>query len=314
MAAGYSDPTLPESSCSSATMNITESDLSPGAGDRGYMPNVDGTAIEVIRPIQLEEPPEHVLFDFDGTLSLIREGWMDVMLSMMVETLLNTPTQESPDELKRIAYDFVTELTGKQTIYQMIRLAEEVALRGDTPADPLEYKHQYHDRLMERIGSRREGLRNGQRVPDEMVVPGSFELLDSLQTMGVHLYLASGTDEVYVREEAELLGLDAYFGPRIYGAVDDFRTFSKAQVIERILDNGSIVPEKLVGFGDGYVEIQNVKQAGGTAVGVASDEAHRSRVPDAWKRERLIGVGADLIVPDFRDHQRLVECFWGTAI
>ncbi len=295
-------------------MDIADSDLPPDAGDYHYLPNVDNTAIEVIRPIRFKELPEHVLFDFDGTLSLIREGWMDVMLPMMVETLLNTPTQESPDELKSIAYDFVTELTGKQTIYQMIRLADEVTRRGGTPADPLEYKHQYHDRLMERIGSRREGLRSGQRVPDEMVVPGSFELLDLLQTMEVHLYLASGTDEIYVREEAELLGLDRYFGPRIYGAVDDFRTFSKAQVIERILGNGRIAPEKLVGFGDGYVEIQNVKQAGGTAVGVASDEASRSRVPDAWKRERLIGVGADLIVPDFCDHQRLVECLWGTAI
>ena len=310
MATESSDPAFPISRRGRANMNITESDLSHGAGDRGYMPNVEGTAIEVIRPIQLEEPPEHVLFDFDGTLSLIREGWMDVMLPMMVEILRDTPTQESSDKLKTMAYCFVTELTGKQTIYQMIRLAEEVTLRGGTPADPLDYKHQYHDRLMERIGSRREGLRSGQLAPVDAVVPGSFELLETLRAMDVHLYLASGTDEVYVREEAELLGLDAYFGPRIYGAVDDFRTFSKAQVIERILGNGSIVAEKLVGFGDGYVEIQNVKQAGGTAVGVASDESGRGRVPDAWKRQRLIDVGADLIVPDFRDHQKLVECLW----
>ena len=28
-----------------------------------------------------------VLFDFDGTLSLIRSGWMDVMIPMMMELL-----------------------------------------------------------------------------------------------------------------------------------------------------------------------------------------------------------------------------------
>jgi hypothetical protein len=45
-------------------------------------------------------------------------------------------------------------------------------------------------------------------------------------------------------------------------------------------------------------------------VGVASDESARSGRPDAWKRDRLIGVGADLIVPDFRESSRLVGYLW----
>ena len=45
------------------------------------------------------------------------------------------------------------------------------------------------------------------------------------------------------------------------------------------------------------MEIQNIKAVGGTAVAVASDEAGRSGKPDAWKRDRLIGVGADLVIP-----------------
>ena len=39
-----------------------------------------------------------------------------------------------------------------------------------------------------------------------------------------------------------------------------------------------------------------MKAAGGTAVAVASDEAGRSGRPDAWKRDRLIGVGADVVM------------------
>ena len=66
----------------------------------------------------------------------------------------------------------------------------------------------------------------------------------------------------------------------------------------------------LLGFGDGYVEICNVKSAGGVAVGVASDEAGRSGKPDAWKRDRLIGAGADLVVPDYRDYGPLLEYLW----
>ena len=61
----------------------------------------------------------------------------------------------------------------------------------------------------------------------------------------------------------------------------------------------------LLGFGDGYVEIQNVKAVGGTAVAVASDEAGRSGKPDAWKRDRLIGAGADVVIPDYRDYRPL---------
>ena len=266
--------------------------------------------IEIVCPVEFTNPPEYALFDFDGTLSLVREGWMDVMIPMMVTVLLETGTQESRDQLHSLVYKFVTELTGKQTIYQMIRLNEEVVLRGGNPMDPLEYKHEYHNLLMERIMSRREGLRTGRNAPTDMLVPGSFELLNALKQRGVQMYLASGTDDHYVREEAALLEIDLYFGDRIYGAIDDYRSFSKAQVVRSILNNGRVVPAKLVGFGDGYVEILNVKEAGGTAVGVASDEAGRSGKPDIWKRKRLIGVGADLIVPDFRHYEDLVEYLW----
>ena len=121
------------------------------------------------------------------------------------------------------------------------------------------------------------------------------------------MYLASGTDEQFVVEEAALLGLTPFFGPHVYGAIDDFKSFSKKMVIERILRENQVEGEALVAFGDGYVEIENVKAAGGVAVAVASDEAGRSGRPDEWKRDRLIGVGADVVIPDFREWEPLVE-------
>jgi phosphoglycolate phosphatase-like HAD superfamily hydrolase len=272
---------------------------------------VPGTSIEIIRESGFELPPQHVLFDFDGTLSLIREGWPDVMVPMMVEILGQTNTDESADQLHEIARSFVMELTGKQTIYQMIRLAEEVAKRGGRPKPSIEYKQLYHDRLMRRIKSRREMLRSGEVPTKDMLVPGSEELLTGLEDRGAKLYLASGTDENYVREEVELLQLSRYFGPHVYGAVDDYKSFSKAQVIGRILSDNRVDGATLLGFGDGYVEIQNIKSVGGMAVAVASDERGRSGKPDPWKRDRLIGVGADLVVADFREHDRLIGHIWG---
>jgi len=272
-----------------------------------------GSGVEIIREPDRRGPPRHVLFDFDGTLSLVREGWPEVMVPMMVETLQATGTDESPQALHDLVFEFVMQLNGKQTIYQMIRLAEEVRRRGGTPEEPIQYKQRYHDRLMERIAGRRRSLRAGEVPREAMLVPYSLDLLDALQARDVALYVASGTDQQYVLDEARLLGLDRYFGSKIYGALDDYKTFSKARVIERILAENEVDGATLLGFGDGYVEIQNVKTVGGTAVAVASDEAGRSGRPDPWKRDRLIGVGADLVIPDYRDWRTLLDYLWEEA-
>ena len=269
-----------------------------------------GTSIEIFSDGRGDLPPAYALFDFDGTLSLVREGWVDVMVPMMVEILQQAPVAESADELAVVCREFVDELTGKQTIYQMMRLAEEVRQRGGRAAEPLEYKHLYHERLMERIEVRRDRLRSGEAEAESMLVPGSLEMLQGLADRGVSLYLASGTDEAFVREEAELLEIDRFFGSHIYGAVDDFRSFSKQMVIERLLDHNEVDASRLVGFGDGYVEIDNVKTSGGLAVGVATDESARNGRVDAWKRDRLVGVGADVIVPDFGETAALLSWMW----
>ncbi|HEX3314530.1 MAG TPA: HAD family hydrolase [Gemmataceae bacterium] len=269
-----------------------------------------GTGIEIVRELGLRMPPKYALFDFDGTLSLIREGWPEVMIPMMVRILKETGTAETADELTKVVTRFVMELNGKQTIYQMIRLAEEIRRRGGQPVDPQVYKQEYHDRLLARIDVRRAALRSGATPAETMMVPGSVALLTELKSRGVELYLASGTDERYVKEEVALLKLDVFFGPHVYGAVDDYKSFSKQMVIERILRENKVDGDRFIGFGDGFVEIDNVKGVGGVAIAVASDEAQRSGRPDPWKRERLIGVGADIVVPDYRHHRELLDYLW----
>ena len=65
----------------------------------------------------------HVLFDFDGTLSLIRQGWPEVMVPMFVEMLPKLPS-ETEESRRQLCYDDIMRLNGKQTIYQMIQLAD----------------------------------------------------------------------------------------------------------------------------------------------------------------------------------------------
>jgi phosphoglycolate phosphatase-like HAD superfamily hydrolase len=238
-----------------------------------------------------------VLFDFDGTLSLIRSGWMNVMVPMMVEILVDLRTGESEEQLRALVEGFVWKLTGKETIYQMIAFAEAVEARGGKALDPLAYKKMYLDLLWQKIEKRVEALRKGQADPEEFMVPGSRALLERLRDKGLKMYLASGTDEIYMKEEARLLGVTPYFDGGVYGAQDDY-SFSKAILIQRILSTAEFQGHQFLGFGDGYVEIEEVKNVGGVAVGVASEEPACTRV-DEWKRQRLIGVGADYIVPNY---------------
>ena len=249
----------------------------------------------------------HVLFDFDGTLSLIREGWPEIMLGMFVE-MLPTRADDVAAEVSRMLFDDMMKLNGKQTIYQMIQFAERVKEHGGTPQEPLWYKHEYLRRLESKIQDRIEGLRTGRIASEKYLLHGSTELLTQLAGRKLNLYLASGTDEQFVKREAELLGVTKFFGERIYGAKDDYKSFSKKMVIERILKENNIRGENLLAFGDGYVELQNTKEVGGLAVAVASDEANNgSGKIDEWKRNRLLAVGADIVIPDYRDAAALIQ-------
>src|SRR5436190_16420866 len=145
--------------------------------------------IEILRPDLPRGRFRSMLFDFDGTLSLIREGWPQVMIPMMVDVLRQTGTVETAEELVHVIEDFVMRLNGRQTIYQMIQLAEEVARRGGQPLEPLAYKHECHTRLMRRIQGRLDALTGGQATPGDWTVPGSAALLARLAQRGLSLYL-----------------------------------------------------------------------------------------------------------------------------
>ena len=66
-----------------------------GSGFEMRMPQA---AIEQVRSGASAAGARVALFDFDGTLSLVRSGWVDVMVPMMVEILLDLHTGESEQE------------------------------------------------------------------------------------------------------------------------------------------------------------------------------------------------------------------------
>ena len=266
--------------------------------------------MEIIKPPVHSADFRYALFDFDGTLSLIREGWQEIMIPYFIEVLLQTPKAEDLKTIEETTTLFVDRLTGKQTIFQCIKLDEEVVQRGGTKTDPGVYKAEYLRRLRIRIQHRLEELQAGCN-PEKYLVPGSEQLLELLRKEGYNLYLASGTDDGDVLAEAKLLGLDRYFGKHIYGARDNETACSKETVIKHIVKENNLTGSEMVSFGDGFVEIELAAGIGGYAVGVATDEVQKQGIVNQRKRERLLEAGAAMIIADFSEAERVVTFLSG---
>jgi hypothetical protein len=50
--------------------------------------------------------------------SLLRAGWQQIMISYFDEPLAATGAEETPRTRRQLCIDFITRLTGRQTIYQ----------------------------------------------------------------------------------------------------------------------------------------------------------------------------------------------------
>lgn len=252
------------------------------------------------------------VFDFDGTLSLLRRGWTEIMHDLMVRELANTPHHERESELDAFITDLIYRTSGQQTIYQMIRLVEEVEKRGGTPQTPEKYLQWFTEQLLACVNARIAAIQAGKSSVDDWRVPGTVEFLQALRARGVTCYIASGTGEKFVRDEAALLGIAPYFAG-IFGAHADYKNHSKKIVIHRLVQQHQLAPGELVTFGDGKPEIADTKAVGGIGVGLATDEEKRNGV-NARKREVLIEAGADIILPDFREYAMLMTYLFESPV
>lgn len=256
----------------------------------------------------------YAIFDHDGTISVLREGWEEVMLPVMLESIcgasLNNISEKKLDDLTQRCKDFISQTTGSQTIIQMIGLSDMVRSEGYVGDDEVKsgthYKEVYLDRLMEIVNSRIKDLEEGRKNMSDFTINGVVNLLKVFKEKGVKMYLASGTDQDNVIEEANKLGYAHYFDGGVFGSIGNEIGDAKRKVIQRILDETSCKGENLVVLGDGPVEIIEGKNVGALCIGIASKEVDKGKI-DPKKRERLIRAGANYIIPDFRDLELVKE-------
>jgi phosphoglycolate phosphatase-like HAD superfamily hydrolase len=266
----------------------------------------DGAApIEVVRSDYPRGPFRLALFDFDGTLSLLRRNWQETMTELMLDILQPVGGALAEAELLARIESIVVGLNGRPTFVQMEALATEVARLGGSPDSPDVYKERYLHALGMQVAARVAAIQRGEVAAAEHLVHEAELLLAALAERGLLLCLASGTDLAAVEEELVLLGLKRWFGERVFAPGPHDPDFSKGRVIARLLAEHGLAPEQLVSFGDGVVETAEVQKAGGLAIGVASDETH-GRGLNPRKRNQLVAAGADWIIGDYAGREGIL--------
>ncbi|MDR1478502.1 MAG: HAD family hydrolase [Planctomycetaceae bacterium] len=248
------------------------------------------------------------MFDFDGTVGLIRAGWHEILVSFHAEVLRLTPKGKEIGDiiLVKLIKEYIETNIGKPPIYQSYSLVEAVRCLGGEPSPAEEYNDIYSERLSVLCEPRREALRRGVANPNDYLVSGVLRMLAMLRSRNIKIYMASGTEEHFVREDVKLLKIDNFFDGGVYGGQPDPKAFSKKIMVERILTENQIDGSELLGVGDGATETTAVCEAGGFNIGVASNEDGKLTV-DSWKRRQLISAGTDWIIPNYTDTNQLEE-------
>lgn len=273
-----------------------------------------GSEIEIVNEIPSGLTITHAIFDHDGTISTLRQGWEHIMEPVMMKAILGDMYSSADDSLYRRVQersrDFIDKTTGIQTLVQMQGLVKLVREFGVVPEekvlDEFGYKEIYNNDLIEMVNERIKKFENGELSIEDYTMKNAVAFLHALKDAGVTMYLASGTDEEDVKKEAEALGYGDVFEGRIYGAVGDVTKEAKKMVLERILnDIGRENVKNLMTLGDGPVEIRETHKRGGITIGIASDEVQRFGL-NPKKRTRLIKAGADIMIPDFSQMNTLL--------
>lgn len=275
----------------------------------------EDSEIEIVNEWPEKLNISHAIFDHDGTISTLREGWEHIMQPMMIKAILGEHFQDADEALyhkvQTRVVDFIDKTTGIQTLVQMKGLVDLVKEFGQVPEDQIldefGYKQIYNDELLKMVRVREAKLTRNELSLEDVTLKNAVKLLEALHNAGVTLYLASGTDEEDVKNEARILGYDHLFEGGIYGSVGDINKEAKKMVLDRILnDIGDAKTGQVIAFGDGPVEIRETRKRGGITIGIASNEVKRHSLNDS-KRSRLIKAGADVVIPDFSQLPKLLQ-------
>ena len=277
---------------------------------------IDDSEIEICYPIKTIPlgKLKYAVFDNDGTISTLREGWEKTMETVMMHSILEEKYDSVSAsiffEIQNSIVSYINNSSGILTLEQMQALVEMVKYYGFVPKkkilDSFGYKKRYNTQLMKFVNQRINKINKGELDRKDFILKGAVTFLTALKKINIRLYLVSGTDHRDVLNEAKVLGYAEFFNGGIFGALNDLSKFSKKMIIEKIIADFKLKGSDCVVFGDGPVEMRESRRVGGLAVGVASDEKKRFGL-NYYKRTRLIKGGAHIIIPDFTQLNKIMD-------
>jgi len=183
---------------------IFASELSENKRYANYFPDTD---IEIVNKWENELHIKHAIFDHDGTISTLREGWELIMAPMMIKAILGDKYKNADEvlyqKIKVRVDEFIDKTTGIQTLVQMKGLIDLIREFGcvaeDQILDEFGYKQIYNEELLIMVKQREKKLSRNELTLEDFTLKNAVPFLQKLYDSGIKLYLASGTDDEDVK-------------------------------------------------------------------------------------------------------------------
>jgi len=250
--------------------------------------------------------PHLAAIDFDGTMSLIRIGWQQVMHGVMQAALL--PHYPDSARLDSEIYTYIAHSTGQPSIIQMAWVDEQVILHGGPARGAQAYLDLFSHAMRDRIDHKIASIHDDASA-DALMVPGARAFLQMLAYYNVRIALVSGTEHIHLLRESAALRIDHFFDAGIHGPGPHNPGFTKGDAMAALIDTYQVAPARFLSVGDGPVEIMAGKSLAGYSIAVASHEASGGLDDD--KRRHLIAAGADAVIANFHQLHDITTLLFG---
>ncbi|NEW84847.1 MAG: carbohydrate kinase, partial [Mariniphaga sp.] len=158
------------------------------AEDKRHATYLTNTEIEIINKWKDKPQIRHAIFDHDGTISTLREGWELIMGPMMIKAILGDKFLEVDESLyqnvKSRSDEFIDKTTGIQTLVQMKGLIELIREFGCVPEDKIldefGYKQIYNDELLIMVKVREEKFLKRELSLEDFTLKNAVQFLQKL--------------------------------------------------------------------------------------------------------------------------------------